>query len=177
MPEIRCLCLDCDGVLTDGRIYVDPEGRSSRAFCVQDGFAIRWFQRLGGTVIIVSGKQSAAVDARARELHIDHVIQGSSDKLGDLRALLARLEIPFAQVAMVGDDLMDVPVLRECGFPIAVANAVAEVKAVARLVTKATGGRGAVREALEQLLRADGRWNQVLAHYGLAATDPDKGKR
>jgi len=168
LNEIRCLCLDVDGVLTDGRIYVDADGRSARAFHVHDGFAIHWFQRLGGVVAIVSGKDSPAVTARARELGIEHVIQGSRDKLADLTALLGRLDLTLAQVAMVGDDLPDLPVLRRCGFPIAVADAAPEVKAAARLITRRPGGAGAVRDAVEYLLRTAGEWEQVLEHYGAA---------
>ncbi|MFH1746691.1 MAG: HAD hydrolase family protein [Planctomycetota bacterium] len=170
MKDIRCLCLDVDGVLTDGRIFMTEDGRSGRAFHVHDGFAIHWFQRLGGTAVIVSGKESPAVTARARELGIEHVIQGSRRKLDDLQQLLARLELKLEQVAMIGDDLLDLPILRRCGFPIAVANAVAEVKAAARLVTTQTGGHGAVREAIEHLLRANGRWHEVLEHYDAQPT-------
>ena len=170
MNDLRCLCLDVDGVLTDGRIYTDAAGHSARAFHVHDGLAIHWFQRLGGIVAIISGKDSAAVDARARELGIEHVIQGSRDKLADLQRLLTQLDLRLEQVAMVGDDLPDLPVLRRCGYPIAVANAVDEVKAAARLVTQRPGGHGAVREAVEHLLRESGGWRQVLEHYGVSPT-------
>jgi 3-deoxy-D-manno-octulosonate 8-phosphate phosphatase (KDO 8-P phosphatase) len=165
MAEIRCFCLDVDGVLTDGRLYVHDDGRAGRMFHTHDGFAIRWFQRLGGVVALLTGKRSPAVAARAAELGIQHVVQGSEDKLADLRGLLARLDLRPEQVAAIGDDLPDLPVLRHCGYPIAVANAVAEVKAAARLVTQRGGGHGAVREAMEHVLRETGRWNEVLAHY------------
>lgn len=171
MNDIRCLCLDCDGVLTDGRIYTHADGRSSRAFHVHDGFAIRCFQRTGGDVIILSGKDSPAVAARAEELGVSRVIQGSTDKLADLQAALADLSITLPEVAMIGDDLPDLPVLARCGFPIAVANAVPEVKAAARYVTQRPGGHGAVREAVEHLLRASGRWNGILEHYGVGPVD------
>lgn len=87
MNDIRCLCLDVDGVLTDGRLYVDEDGRCGRTFSIQDGLAIEWFQRLGGVVVIITGKESRAVAARARELGIERVIQGSRDKLADLNRL------------------------------------------------------------------------------------------
>ena len=167
MPEIRCVCLDVDGVLTDGRIFVDSEGRSARAFYVQDGFAIRWFQKLGGVAVILSGKSCAAVEARARDLGIEHVVQGSSDKLADLRTLAARLSLQLCEIAFIGDDLPDLPPMRACGFPVAVANAVPEVKAAAKLVTQRAGGQGAVREAIEHVLRRDGRWQEVLRYYGV----------
>jgi len=165
--DIRCLCLDVDGVLTDGRVYWDDGGQGTRAFHVHDGFALRWFQRLGGVVVLCSGKTSEAVAARARELEIVHVVQGSVDKLGDFERVLTPLGLGFEQVAVLGDDLPDVPLLKRCALPMAVANAVDEVKLVARLVTKRSGGDGAVREAVEHVLRASGRWSEVLRHYGL----------
>lgn len=164
--DIRCLCLDVDGVLTDGRLPIDDAGVGGRRFHVHDGFAIYWYQRLGGTVVICSGKQSEAVAARARELGIAHVIQGSHDKLADLQPVLDQLNLSWDQVAVIGDDLPELPLMQHCGFPIAVANAVDEVKAAARLITRRPGGAGAVREAIEHLLRRSGRWAEVLQHYG-----------
>jgi len=166
--DIRCLCLDVDGVLTDGSIITDEEGHSLRRFHVHDGFALRWWQQLGGIVLLCSGKLSPAVSARARELGIERVIQGSADKVRDVERELQQLGLTWAQVAAVGDDLPDIPVLRRCALPIAVADAVEEVKAIARLVTSRPGGRGAVREALEYILRDNGRWAELLAHYGVA---------
>jgi len=167
--EIRCVCLDVDGVLTDGHVYVDDAGRGLRAFHVHDGFAIRWYQELGGVVVICSGKRSDAVAARAAELGIEYVVQGSTNKVADLEAALSPLGLGFEHVAMIGDDLPDLPVMLRCGYPIAVANAVEEVKAAAQLVTERSGGAGAVREALEHLLRRRGRWADVIAKYGGAA--------
>ncbi len=164
--DIRCVCLDVDGVLTDGRLFVDDQGRGVRAFYVQDGFAIRWFEKLGGVVVICTGKRSGSVAARARELEIEHVIQGSTDKLADLQAWRDKHALRLEEVAAIGDDLPDLPVLQRCGLPIAVADAVDEVKAAARYVTQRPGGQGAVREAVEYMLRASGRWEQVLAWYG-----------
>jgi len=161
------VCLDVDGVLTDGRLWVDDQGRGARAFYVQDGLAIRWFEKLGGVVVICSGKRSEAVAARAGELGLKHVIQGSTDKLTDVQSVLVSLGLTFAQTAVIGDDLPDLPLMQQCGFPIAVANAVDEVKHAARLVTRRAGGQGAIREAFEHLLKQTGRWSQVLAHYGV----------
>lgn len=169
MADIRCVVFDVDGVLTDGRLFYGRRAEPLRAFHVHDGFAIHWLERLGISAVILTGKSSVAVEARAAEIGVPHVIQGSRDKLADLKALLRKLELELEQVAMIADDLPDLPVLQTCGYPIAVANAVPEVKAVARYVTEKPGGDGAVREALEHLLRADGRWSQVLAHYGATA--------
>jgi len=170
--DIRAVCLDVDGVLTDGRILVDDAGRGLRAFDVHDGLALDWFQRLGGTVIVCSGKRSEAVAARAADLGIQHVIQGSRDKPADVEPLLKRLGLRWEQLAVIGDDLPDVPLMNRCGLPIAVADALPEVKAAARLVTQRAGGHGAIREAVEHLMRASGRWAEVLAHYGIAAAEP-----
>ncbi len=161
------MCLDVDGVLTDGRLFVDRDGaEGGRVFHVHDGFAIHWFRRLGGVVVICTGKRSKAVTTRAQELGIEHVIQGSSDKLADVLPLLDRLGLGLRQTAVIGDDLPDLPLMQRCGYPIAVANAVTEVKRAARLVTEQSGGHGAVREAIEHLLRHSGRWEEVLAQYG-----------
>jgi 3-deoxy-D-manno-octulosonate 8-phosphate phosphatase (KDO 8-P phosphatase) len=166
--DIRCVCLDVDGVLTDGRIFVDDAGRVGRSFHVHDGLAIEAFQKLGGVVVICSGKRSEVITARARELGVEHVIQGSRDKLADLGALLTRLGLTLEQTAVIGDDLPDVPLMQRCGYPVAVANAVGEVKAVARRVTDRAGGHGAVREALEHLLSGSQRWREVQALFGIA---------
>lgn len=178
MTDIRCLCLDVDGVLTDGRLYVDDDGRTRRAFHVHDGLAIRQFQKLGGAVLIITGKQSPAVAARAAELGIHHLVQGSSDKLADLKMLLPALNLTLAQVAVIGDDLPELPLFKACGYGIAVANAVDELKSVARFVTRRAGGDGAVREAIEHLLRQSGRWDQVVQSFDpsarpASATSPD----
>lgn len=159
------LILDVDGTLTDGRLYLGEQGEPARAFHTQDGLAIRWFQRLGGTVIILTGKSSHGVARRAAELEIAHVVQGSNDKLADARRLFASLGRELGGAAVVGDDLPDLPLFHACGFSIAPANAVPEVCAAAKFVTKRPGGAGAVREAIEHLLRRDGRWAEVLQHY------------
>ena len=174
MGEIRCLCLDVDGVLTDGRVYIGDDGQPMRAFHIHDGFAIRAFQQVGGTVVIITGKRSNAVRVRADELGIQYCVQGSEDKLADLLRLLPKIGVELEQVAAVGDDLPDLPVLRRCGFPIAVANAVAEVKAAAQLITKRRGGEGAVREAVEHLLRNDGRWNEIVRGIDPSTAEPSE---
>jgi 3-deoxy-D-manno-octulosonate 8-phosphate phosphatase (KDO 8-P phosphatase) len=170
--EISCLCLDVDGVLTDGRLYIDDDGRTLRAFHIHDGLAIAAFRRLGGEVVICTGKRSNAVVHRAAELGIEHVIQGSHDKLDDVQPVLEKLGVGLNRMAMVGDDLPDLRLMRACGWPIAVADAVAEVKAIARYVTEREGGRGAVREAVEHLLRLNGKWNEVVGNYDAETRSP-----
>ncbi|TWT41276.1 3-deoxy-D-manno-octulosonate 8-phosphate phosphatase KdsC [Phycisphaerae bacterium RAS1] len=171
MDDIRCLCLDVDGVLTDGRIYYDSDGRDMRGFNTQDGLAIDVFRKSGGEVVIISGKKGRSSEQRAADLHIRHCVVGSPDKLADLTRILAELSLRLEQVAAIGDDLPDLGVLRACGFPIAVANAVVEVKAAARYVTHRPGGHGAVREAVEMLLRRDGRWHAVVQRFTMSSAD------
>lgn len=163
--RIRCLILDVDGVLTDGRLWYGASSEPLRAFHIHDGLAIRAFLGAGGHVAIVTGKMSEAVANRARELGLRHVIQGSTDKLRDVMGLLGAVDVRMEHTAMIGDDLPDLPVLRVCGYPIAVANAVEEVRSAARFVTTRCGGDGAVREAIEHLMRPDGRWDEAVARY------------
>jgi 3-deoxy-D-manno-octulosonate 8-phosphate phosphatase (KDO 8-P phosphatase) len=164
---IRCLVLDVDGVLTDGRFYYADDGRVLRAFHVQDGIAIEWFQRLGGIVAILSGKSSPAVAARAADLRIRHVIQGSQDKLADLRKLLDTLDVSLQETAFMGDDLPDIAPLRACAVAIAPRNAVHEVRAVAEFITEQSGGNGAVREAIELIIKRNDRWAEIRALFHL----------
>ncbi len=164
MVKVRCLCLDVDGVLTDGRLYVDADGRTMRAYHIHDGLAIKLFRELVGEVVILTGKGGSSIDRRTEDLGIRHVIQNSRDKLADLERLLDGLKLQLADVAAVGDDLPDLPVLQRCGFPIAVANAVEPVRAAARVVTQRRGGDGAVREAIEIVMRELGlleRFNEA----------------
>lgn len=165
MGEIRLLALDVDGVLTDGRLFYGEQPEPLRAFHIHDGLAIEWFQRLGGTVAIITGKTSSAVLRRASELRIGPVAQSSDDKARDLKRIASENGIPLEETAMVGDDLPDLPALRVCGYPIAVANAVAEVRSAAKYVTSRAGGHGAVRDAIEHLMRASGKWAHVVERY------------
>jgi len=161
--------MDVDGVLTDGRLLYGDSGEALRAFHVHDGLAIEWFQRLGGIAVILTGKSGRAIAARAAELGIRHVVQGSRNKRHDLLALLEKIGVGAEETAVIGDDLPDLPAMQACGYPIAVANAAPEVRAAARYVTRRAGGDGAVREAIEHLLAAAGRWDEVVAHYAAAA--------
>jgi 3-deoxy-D-manno-octulosonate 8-phosphate phosphatase (KDO 8-P phosphatase) len=154
MPRaIRLLVLDVDGVLTDGRLYYGPRGEALKVFHVHDGHGIVEVQRAGITVAVISGRRSPMVSARCRELGVRHVFQGVSDKLIVLEGLLKRLKLTAAECACVGDDLPDLPLMERVGLSFAVADAVATVRRRADRTTRAPGGRGAVREVCEQLLR------------------------
>jgi len=170
--DIRCLVLDVDGVLTDGRLWYADGPEPWRAFHIQDGLAIRWFQRLLGDVVILTAKTSAAIQNRAAELGISEVIHGSDDKGRDFERLCRRRDLQPAQVAAMGDDLTDLPVLRACGYALAPANAVPPVQRIARYVCSRAGGHGAVRQAIEHLLQVTNRWSDVLAMYGADRDEP-----
>lgn len=153
-PAIELLALDVDGVLTDGSIYLDADGREIKRFSAADGVALRAWQRLGLRSAIITGRTSDAVLHRAADLGITTVIQGAKDKSASLDDLLRRTGVPADRIAYIGDDWPDLPVLRRVGYPIAVANAAPHVKALARHITSRRGGDGAVREAIEHLLES-----------------------
>lgn len=151
---IRLLVLDVDGVLTDGRLYFGPRGEALKVFDVRDGYGLTALQRAGVIVAVISGRRSAAVRARCRELRVRHVHQGVHDKLAVFERLRARLGIARGACACVGDDLPDVPLMRAVGVSFAVADAHPQVRRVAARVTRQRGGRGAVREVCDLLLAA-----------------------
>ena len=152
--RIRLLVLDVDGVLTDGRLYFGANGEELKVFNVRDGAGLVAVQRAGISVAIVSGRNSPAVERRAAELGIRLVRQGATDKAYELETLAARLGAAREDIACVGDDTPDLPLLRRAGLAIAVADAHADVIAAADWVTTRKGGRGAVREVCDLLLHA-----------------------
>lgn len=168
---VRLLILDVDGVLTDGRLYFGPQGEALKVFHVRDGHGIKMAQKGGLEIAMVSGRRSDAAYHRARELGVNRFYEGVRDKLAALEELLAALRLSPAQVAAVGDELVDLPLMARVGLGVAVADAVPEVKAAAHWITSAPGGRGAVREVCDLLLRAQGRWLEV-AQPRLEADSP-----
>lgn len=162
--KIKWLLLDVDGVMTDGGIILSG-GLEIKRFHVQDGLGINLAQRAGLRVGILTGRESEAVARRARELEIEEVSQGCSSKLEAYLQVLERYGLKDEEVAYMGDDLPDLPLLRRVGLAFAVANAVPEVKRQADHVTQKAGGEGAVREAVELLLRLIGQWEKVIASY------------
>jgi 3-deoxy-D-manno-octulosonate 8-phosphate phosphatase (KDO 8-P phosphatase) len=149
---IRLLVLDVDGVLTDGRLYFGPRGEALKVFHVRDGHGLVQLRRAGVEVAVISGRRSAAVSARCRELGVRHVHQGVSDKAAVLKRLCARLRLVPGECACVGDDLTDVPLMRAVALSFAVADAHPQVRRAADVVTRHAGGRGAVREVCDRLL-------------------------
>ncbi len=163
--RVQLLVLDADGVLTDGRIVYAEYGDELKCFDVQDGAALVFWHRLGLKSAIISGRTSRLLKRRAKEMHIDVVQQGQLIKLPVYERLLRRLRLSHEQVCAIGDDLMELPLLRRVGLAVAVPNAVDEVKQMSHYVTQRAGGRGAVREVIQLILKAKGLWDQVLQRY------------
>ncbi len=156
--RIRALVLDVDGVLTDGRLMYLPNGEEAKSFHVRDGLGIQLMIASGVQVGIISGRESDAVRRRAKELGIELIYLGIDDKVESFEDLLQRLSIEEDEVAYVGDDLPDLPLLRRAGLSFAVADAAPEVRSAAHVILRAGGGQGAVREACERILKAKGAW-------------------
>jgi 3-deoxy-D-manno-octulosonate 8-phosphate phosphatase (KDO 8-P phosphatase) len=163
--KIELLLLDVDGVLTDGSIVYTAEGNEIKRFHVRDGSGLKFWHALGKRSAIISGRRSPAVERRALELGIAPVCQGCAAKLPALEVLLAESGLRPEQVCAIGDDLPDLPVLRHSGLAIAVADACAEVRAAAHYTTRRPGGNGAVRDAIEWLLRLQGLWDRTVAGF------------
>lgn len=163
--RVTLLLLDVDGVLTDGRIIYDADGREIKAFHVRDGHGIKMLQRAGVEVGIITGRRSAVVEIRARELGITLVRQGAQDKVAVWREILEEKRLEPEETAYVGDDIVDIPMMRSAGFAAAVADAEADVIEAADYVAGRRGGRGAVREIIDFLLRARGAWETATAAY------------
>lgn len=160
---VRILFLDLDGTLTDGVVGFTRDG-DFRNFWVRDGLALEWARDLGVLPVVISGRMSLAGQARMHDLKLEHYL-GARNKVAVAEKVLAREGATWAECAMVGDDLPDVPLMKRVGWPIAVAGASPELLAFAKTVTTARAGAGAVREAVEAILRHNGTWAKVLARY------------
>lgn len=165
LSAIQLLLLDVDGVMTDGRIIYDNQGNEFKAFDVKDGHGLKLLQRAGIAVGIITGRRSNVVCQRAEELGIELLRQGAKRKLAPYLEILQQQNLGDDQVAYMGDDLVDLPILRRVGFSATVADAVPEVIQRVDYVTARDGGRGAVREVCDLLLKACGQWEQVTAGY------------
>ncbi len=163
--RIKLVITDVDGVLTDGRaLYIDAQTQGV-LFNVHDGTGIKYLQRSGIQTAIISGRDTAAVSARAETLGIREVVQGAKIKIEAYKQVMGRNEFEDAQVAYVGDDLPDMPVMRRAGLGIAVPNAAPEVLEQADAVTTRSGGQGALRELAEFILKAQGLWEKIMERY------------
>lgn len=170
--RIRLVLMDVDGVLTDGHLFYIPDGKGgigeTKGFDSQDGLSVRWLKEFAGIQLgWISGRESAGVVERARILGVTYLYQNHLAKLGPFEEILRDSGVAESDIAYIGDDFGDAPIMQRVGLPIAVANARPEIKACARYVTRQPGGRAAVREVVELLLRAQGKWDAVLAKYSL----------
>jgi len=162
---VKLVIFDVDGVLTDGRIVLDDDGVESKFFDVRDGSGIKWLVRVGLDVAFLTGRQSHVVEVRAAELGVTRIHQGAKVKIDVYERLLNEAGLQDEAVAYAGDDLIDLPVMRRVGLALAPADARPEVKAAAHYVCREGGGRGAVREIVELILKGQGFWEQVTAPY------------
>ncbi len=163
--NVELLCLDVDGVMTNGGIMLDDDGVETKRFHVRDGTGLKIWMRLGYQVALITGRSGRALEHRARELGIAHVTQGSRDKAAAFESLLGELSLSPEQAAILADDLPDLPIMDRAGYAMAVADAVEEVRARAAFVTSRAGGDGAVREAVEHLLKAKDRWREAVEFF------------
>jgi len=163
--RIRLLLLDVDGVLTDGLVQIESAGRESKAFSIRDGAALVWAQRVGLQIGLLSGRPSEATTRRAAELGIDTVIQHTQDKREPFEALISERGLAADEVAYMGDDLLDLPVLSRVGLAAAPSDAVADVLSRVHWVSQYAGGRGAVRELVEMVLRTQRSWDTLVARF------------
>lgn len=163
--KIKLVILDNDGVMTDGRIVYGDYGDELKFFDVQDGFGVVLLGRAGLHTAIISAKKSRINARRVKELAVDKIYQNAFDKLATFEKALKKFKVQPNEVCYVGDDLIDLPVMKRAGFSVAVANAVDEVKKVAHYCTEKSGGRGAVREVTDMILKSQGRWTEVTERY------------
>ena len=159
---LKAAIFDVDGVLTDGRIYIGETGESFKAFSTLDGHGLKLLSQGGITPIIITGRDSPAVRRRVADLGLQHAVYGAKDKYAVAQPLLDQLGLQWSEVAAMGDDWPDLPLMTRAGFACAPAQAHAEVKAVAHYITTAAGGHGAARECCDLMLQANGRYQQLL---------------
>ena len=165
LSNIKLLVLDVDGVLTDGTLVINGDGSESKFFNSHDGHGIKMWQRAGLRIAILSGRLSEPTRHRAKQLQIEDIFEDCHNKLPVLEEFLKKIHIAPESVAYIGDDVMDLPVMRYVGFSVAVANAVDDVKNEADFITTRSGGRGAVREAIEYILKNSGKWQELMERY------------
>lgn len=165
IKPVRLLILDVDGVLTDGRLFFDENGTEYKCFHARDGHGIKLLRQTGVEVAVISGRKSRSVVLRMENLGIEHVYQGHENKIAAFQEVLAKVDLTAEHVAYVGDDLLDVPVMRRAGFAVAVSDANFAVKQYADWCTETAGGLGAVREVCDLIMQSQGTFESVLQHY------------
>lgn len=163
--RIKLLLMDCDGVLTDGRLWLTADGDEQKTFHARDGQGISLLHRAGLRTGIITGRTSSAVDRRAQDLKMAYVRQYAKDKIKALEEIIADAGVTTDECAYIGDDVGDIPVMHRVGFAAAVADAVEETKQAAHYVTSLNGGQGAVRELCDLILKAQGRWDELIDRF------------
>jgi 3-deoxy-D-manno-octulosonate 8-phosphate phosphatase (KDO 8-P phosphatase) len=171
--RIKLLLMDCDGVLTEGRIWLFENGEEQKGFHTRDGLGIDLLHRAGLRSGIISGRTSRAVETRARTLGMSFLVQGHENKVHAFAGILAQAGVANAEVAYIGDDLNDIPLLVQSGLGVAVADAALETRERAHYVTQALGGFGAVREVIELILKSQGRWDDLIKGFIQPRTNTD----
>jgi 3-deoxy-D-manno-octulosonate 8-phosphate phosphatase (KDO 8-P phosphatase) len=165
LKKIKLLILDVDGVMTDGRIIMNDEGRETKNFNVRDGHGLKILQRYGIKVAIITGRQSKVTEYRAKDLDIKDVYQSAFNKKDIFEKILEKYKLSASETAFIGDDIVDLPVLKIVGFSVVVADAHDMVKKHVDYITKNKGGQGAIREVCEMILQAQNKWKEIAAKY------------
>ncbi|MFH1359894.1 MAG: HAD hydrolase family protein [Candidatus Omnitrophota bacterium] len=165
IKKIKVLVCDVDGVLTDAKITLDSRGQEIKSFDIYDGFALVLAKRVGIKTAFLTGRYSKVVNVRAKGLKIDKVYQNADPKIGAYQKLLRYFKVKDENVCFIGDDLIDLQILKRVGFAVCVANACQEAKKEADYITLRKGGEGAVREVVELILKAQGKWQKVIERY------------
>jgi 3-deoxy-D-manno-octulosonate 8-phosphate phosphatase (KDO 8-P phosphatase) len=163
--KVKLLVLDVDGTLTDGKLYIDHKGNETKSFYAQDGAALKMLMNAGIKVALLSGRRSLSVEKRAQELGIDDLYQAVEEKFTVLGNLMKKYNVSLSEVSFVGDDITDLPLIRQVGYSFAPANARQIVKQFSHYVTESNGGEGAVAEACEKILRMEGLWDEYISKY------------
>ena len=164
--KVKLLLLDVDGVLTDGRIVYDSSGKDSKFFDVHDGLGVYCLHKFGINTVIITAKNSKTISPRSKDMRVAEVFADIFPKTAVLDKILKKYKVKLNEICFVGDDLVDLALMKKVGLPVAVANAALEIKHVASYVTRHKGGRGAVREVVELILKSQGKWEKVLKFYG-----------
>jgi len=165
LRRVKLLLCDVDGILTDGTVFISGDGRETKRFSIHDGLGIVLARKHGLRVGWVSARPSPATSRRAKELHMDILHQDKGPKLNAVEAILVKAGVGWDELCFMGDDVVDLAVLRRAGFAVSVPGGVAEALAFAHYVTRARGGHGAVREVVEMILKAQGKWTSIVREY------------
>ena len=165
LRSIKAIAVDIDGVMTDGGIIYGTAGMELKRFDCKDGLGVRLWLKAGFDFAVITGRESVAVSERAQDFGLKYVYQKCGDKAEVLKRFSRECGVPLNEICVIGDDIIDIPMLKEAGLPVAVGDASMEAKAAAQLITLKEGGRGAVREAIEYILKSQSLWEKVIADY------------